>query len=336
MQARTRVFRLIATVLLNLVAADLSAEEPAECSARNSERATVAQIAANPDAYEGRCVAVDGTMQGSSIFESVDGVYLQPPDSLNPASSGLRIGLDNSHYSEGYRGVSILGRVQDCETVRNCAQASAGENEIVMISGYCHTFNGPYLWVHDLRYRRGQPFYRRMGSDARSNYGNLVAAPDQWWYRAKIASLASEFLLALQTNDRNKLADIHFRNVGEDDEDEEAAMLRFLLKDRQSPFFKIRTATTPPQQIILVERWELKEEESEEEYFATVCYCREKDCTGRWPIATFDADNLRTRPYACTQIEPYLTDKHLVPHFTTNIGNTGLAEPAAHVAPDRP
>ena len=65
-------------------------------------------------------------------------------------------------------------------------------------------------------------------------------------------------------------------------------------------------------------------------------YCREKDCTGRWPIATFDADNLRTRPYACTQIEPYLTDKHLVPHFTTNIGKTGLAEPAAHVAPDRP
>ena len=53
-------------------------------------------------------------------------------------------------------------------------------------------------------------------------------------------------------------------------------------------------------------------------------------------VATFDADNLRTRPYACTQIEPYLTDKHVVPHFTTNIGKAGLAEPAAHVAPVRP
>ena len=30
------------------------------------------------------------------------------------------------------------------------------------------------------------------------------------------------------------------------------------------------------------------------------------------------------------------TDKHLVPHFTTNIGKTGVAEPAAHAAPDRP
>jgi hypothetical protein len=85
-----------------------------------------------------------------------------------------------------------------------------------------------------------------------------------------------------------------------------------------------------------VDRWELNEQQSAEEYFATVCYCREKDCTGRWPIATFDADNLRTRPYACTQIGPYLTDKHLVPHFTTNIGKAGLAEPAAHVAPVRP
>jgi hypothetical protein len=197
----------------------------------------VAQIATNPKAYEGHCVAIDATMQGISLFENVDGVYVQPPDSLNPASSGLRIGLAGAslQYSESYRRVSILGSVQDCETVRNCVQASAGENEVVMISGYCHTSNGPYLWVHELRSHRGQPFYRRMGSDARSDYGNLVPAPDEWWYRAKIASLASEFLLALQTNDRNKLADIHFRNVGEDDEDEEAAMLRFLLKDRHSP-----------------------------------------------------------------------------------------------------
>jgi hypothetical protein len=270
---------------------------------------------------------VDGTMQGMSIFESVDGVYQQSPDSLNPASSGLRMGLAGAsvRYSESYRRVSILGRVQDCETVRNCVQAAAGENEIVMISGYCHTSNGPYLWVHKLRTHRGQPFYRRMGNDARSDYGNLVPAPDAWPYRAKVASLAGEFLRALQTRDRDKLADIHFRNVGEDDEDEEAAVLRFLLKDRRSPFASIRTATTAPQQIILMERSML--DDPEQEYFSTVCFCREKDCTGRWPIATFDADNLPARPYACTRIEPFLTDGHMVPHFTTTLATGGLAEP---------
>lgn len=344
MRARTRFFRVSATVLLVACASAISAagadssaqKKAADCSAGNSERATVAQIAANPGAYEGHCVAVDATMQGNSLFENVDGVYLQWPDSGNPASSGLRIGLDNAHYSESYRRVSVLGRVQDCETVRNCVYSSAGENEFVMITGYCHSYNGPYLWVHNLRYHRGQPFVRRLGSDARSDYGDLVPAPEEWWYRAKVTSLASEFLVALQTRDRNKLADIHFRNVGEDDEESEGEMLRFLLKDRQSPFASIRTATTPPQQIILVERSQFEEEESADDYFATVCFCREKDCTGRWPIATFDADNLPTRPYACTQIEPYLTDKRMVPHFTTNIGKVGLAEPDPPGAPGRP
>ncbi len=58
------------------------------------------------------------------LFESVDGVYLQPPDGLNPASSGFRLGLD--HFSPelngAYRHVSILARVQDCETMRDIVQ----------------------------------------------------------------------------------------------------------------------------------------------------------------------------------------------------------------------
>lgn len=330
MQVQARLFGLIATVLLSVAVADASAqEEPAECSARNSEPATVAQIAAKPDAYEGRCVAVDGTMRGTTLFDSVDGVYLEPTDSTNPASSGLRIGLDNVSRQdwESYRHVSVVGRVQDCETVRNCLHASAAENEFVMITGYCHYYDGPYLWVRDLRSRRGEPFMRRMGNDARSDYGDLMPAPDDWLYRAKIETLASEFLRALQTNDRDELANIHFRNVGLEWDDDEAEMLRFLLKDRRSPFSTIRTATTPPQQIILVERSLLDEGPSEENYTATVCFCREKSCTGRWPIATFDADNVASRPYACTRIEAYLSDQRIVPHFTTHIGKGGLAEP---------
>jgi hypothetical protein len=336
MKVRTRLFRAIATIGVlasmsapGIAAADAPSEdEPAECSSRNSERATVAQIAANASAYQGRCVAVDATMRGRSLFDSVDGVYLQPTDSLNPSSSGLRIGLDNisRRNVEGYRSVSILGRVQDCETIRNCVYASLAENEVVMISGYCHSHNGAYLWVHDLRFRRGQAFERRMGSYARSDYGDLVAAPDDWPFRTKVAALASEFLQALRTSDRDKLANIHFRNVGLEREDDEAELLQFLLKDRQSPFRTIRTATTSPQQIFLLERSRLESPESED-FGAVVCFCREKDCTGRWPIARFDADNVPTRPYACTQIEPYAFNSRDVPHFSTQFGKSGLVEP---------
>ena len=302
---RARFLRTVAAVFFCLAAADLSAEaKTAECSASNSERATVAQIATNPGAYEGRCVAVDGTRSGTTLFDSVDGVYVMPTDPTNPASSGLRIGLDNVSRQdrESYRHVAVVGRVQDCETMRNCLYASAAENEFLMITGYCHHHNGPYLWVRDLRFRRGPPFQRRMGSDARSDYGNLMPAPADWLYRTKIEALANEFLRALQSGDRDELANIHFRNVGLEWEDDEADMLRFLLKDRRSPFSSIRTATTPPQQIILVDRSLQDEDPAEEEYTATVCFCRETDCTRRWPIATFDADNVR---FQAVRVHPH-------------------------------
>ena len=334
MLTSTAPIRAMATLLMAclpaIVAADTSTEQkPEECSARNSERATVEQIATDPEKYAGHCVAVDATMQGWSLFDSVDGVYVQPADSLDPSSSGLRLGLDHirDHYSERYRGVSIIGRVQDCETIRNCVYSSVGENEIVFISGYCHTKNGAYLWVNDLRFRRSPAFKRQTSSNGRDDYGDLTVAPDHWLNLGSITTLANDFVKALQSSDADKLADIHFRNVGLEWDDDEAAMLKFLLKDRRSPFNEIRTATTSPQQIILVDRSSLEDEQSTGEYSATVCFCRESDCTGRWPIASFDADNVPSRPYACTRIESYVDGQRVVPHFTTEIGTGGLAEP---------
>jgi hypothetical protein len=321
---------VVACLPATMLAAETSTEnKPVKCSVHNSARATVEQIATDPDQYQGHCVAIDGTMQGSSLFDSVDGVYVQPTDSMDPSSSGLRLGLDHidDYYSDRYRGVKIVGRVQDCETVRNCVHSSAGEDEIVFISGYCHSNDGAYLWVTDLRFRRSPVFKRQTGSSGRDDYGDLIVAPANWLNLKSITTLANDFLKALQSSDANKLADIHFRNVGLQWEDDEATMLKFLLNDRRSPFNAIRTATTPPQQIILLDRSSLADEQSSDQYSATVCFCRESDCTGRWPIASFDADNIRSRPYACTRIDSNVHGQQVVPRFTTEIGTEGLAEP---------
>src|SRR5689334_5808387 len=74
------------------------------CTIQNSELATVPGIAAHPEKYRSRCVAIDGVMEGLYLFESVDGVYLRPRDGLDPSSSGFRLGLDNlqSHVSDDY------------------------------------------------------------------------------------------------------------------------------------------------------------------------------------------------------------------------------------------
>lgn len=98
------MLRLIAVVLL-VISAPAIAAKTCCCTTRNSERATVPQIVADPEKYAGRCVVVEGVMQRMFLFESVDGVYLQARDSLDPTSSGFRLGLDNmsGRFSDRYQ-----------------------------------------------------------------------------------------------------------------------------------------------------------------------------------------------------------------------------------------
>jgi hypothetical protein len=324
------VLKWIFTAWLLVTASMARSDEPVRCSAQNSELATVPSIAAEPERYLGKCVALSGVMQRFFLFESVDGVYLQPREPLNPSSSGFRLGLDHISevFSEEYRHVAITGRVQDCEAVRGAVDASVGPNEIVLISGYCHYYNGAYVWVDELEPRRGRPFDRRMGSYERKDYGDLEPAPQNWPHRATVEALAEQFLQALRTRDRERLAGLHFRDVGLEWEDDEEALLRFLLA-RDSPFADVRDGRAPPEQMILVERASLEPDADDDNYSAIVCFCREPSCAGRWPIASFDADNVRARPFVCTDVHPYIVYRRVdrVPHFTTQIGSGGLAEP---------
>ena len=330
MSSRVAVLRvlwvavLVVTGLLAVDHALAAAEAPAECSERNSERTTVAAIDADPSKYESHCVAVDGVMQRTMLFANVDGVYLRPRDTLNPATNGLTLGLDHidRHFSWRYRHVSIVGRVQDCETVRAMVREMDQQNGTVsMVSGYCHYFSGPYVYVRHLQFRPGPPLRRQMEHSGLNDYGDLVPAPTDWPGRARVEALASEFLAALRSSDRNKLIDMHFVD-GDPTPDEESALLKLLLRGSDSPFASIRTSRTDPQQIILIHR-----PQDDLDYSSFVCFCREKSCDGRWPIATFDADNIAARPYACTQVGPFRAGKEFVPFLTTERGLGGLAEP---------
>lgn len=154
------------------------------CDARNSVPATVAEIAANPQQYKLRCVAITGVIHGIYVSDTVDGVYVQPRERGNPSSNGLTLGLDDirGHVSDEFRHVSILGRVEDCNSLRRIVVSPEGD--ILMTLGYCHYFSGPFLWVKDLRYRRGPPIERRMNSCDRKDYGDLQPAPEDCPRRA--------------------------------------------------------------------------------------------------------------------------------------------------------
>jgi len=298
----------------------------ANCERRDALRVTVTQVAGNPDAYMNKCVLIDGVMYGHSLFETVDGVYVRSPDALDDTKSGLRLGVDGARARArpGYRHVTLLGRIQDCEVIRQCVEAAAGPDEVVMVGGFCHTAYGPFVSIEDLEFHGGAPFFRQMGDAHPANYGDIEPVPANWPHRAKIEALAGKFLAALRARDRHTLADIHFRNVGLEWPDDEAQMLHFLLDDPKSPFAALRTSTNAPQTVVLSYR---QPDEGEDDFSAFVCFCREPDCTDRWPIASFDADNVAGRPYACTTIEPYLSDGHDIPHFRTPAMKAGLVEP---------
>ena len=184
---------------------------PTTCTVRNSVPASVSEIATHPESYRSQCVVTRGVMLSAILFANVDGIYVQPPDSSSPASSGLRLGLDN---------------------------------------------------IKDLM---------------------RLHFPD---------------------NDRRR-------------PDDERDLLDFLLGSH-SPFEVLNS-----EHVILIDGITY---DDPAEYRAIVCFCRVGSCSGRWPIASFDADNLPDRPYACSKIQTHLAGGKYTQAFDTPEETIGLAE----------
>ena len=303
------------------------------CTASVATRASVVQVAQQPDRFMGKCVRIDAVMNGLFLYENVDGLYLSDREGLNPSSNGARLGLDDQRpgrlADRGYRRANVVGRVQDCDTVRSAVHASVGQNEIVMVTGYCHYFYGAYLWVEQARDEGPATFVRRLPGAARDGYGNLQSAPADWLYRSMVEAAGHDFLAALRAGDETTLATLHYGSEVEYAKDDLPSLLRFLLRDRTSPFAAIRASKSAPQTVVLIDRDGIPGDTGSG-YESTICYCRERDCTNRWPIADFDVDNLPARPYACTTFGPYLVYRQgQEVRFTTPRKRYGLLEPQA-------
>jgi hypothetical protein len=233
----------------------------------------------------------------------VDGLYQRERDILDPTSNGGRLGLNdpngrlNAVERAELRFSTVVGSVGDCDAFHDFAQSLADtEGRILLISGYCHSHGGIFLEVASARIGKTAKFKRQMGRAAGVNYGDLKPASEAWRHRVKVDQIVKRFLDALRSKDRNKL----LLQIGSFP-NEKHELLRLLLSDRRSVFSELRSGTGDPQRINLLWR---DDEPSDENDDTTpiVCFCRESDCTGRWPIAQFDADNLPSRPYACMQV----------------------------------
>jgi hypothetical protein len=321
---------LLALVLLPAA----QAGNPRPCDADRAERATVAQIVADADAWYGRCVAVPALKEGLRLYAGVEAYYRARGRIADPAADPQAwsgVGLDNprllrGRIREGFSAVTAIGRVQDCEEMSAAVEASLGPDQIGWVAGYCHYSSGPVIWLRELRHVRRLAPLRHMGERARAAYGDLALAPADWPHHEHVTGRAEAFLTALRDGDRRAFAELHDGgvNLGRS---HEAARFAF---SPSSPFAEIARAEDPPQMSIFVDRAVQAENppRRHDAVSATVCFCRSADCTGIWPIARIDADNRRARPYACTRLTPYILLGRTEQIFITEQGERGLAEPA--------
>ena len=213
-------------------------------------------------------------------------------------SDGGVLGLDGKR-PPSWRTTRITGRVQDCGEMRQAVEAGAPPGSLYMISGYCHYWSGAYLRVVAHRDQGPNRLYRAVDNLS----GDMEPVPAEWPHRAMADDYRGRFLKALKAGDTAALGVLHTPYVENPEEGLEAAQA---ILARRSIFSEIRRSVGDPQTVYLTYRDLDEQDRAREGYRVTMRFCREADCTGRWPVDGRDVKGLASHPYACTELTPWL------------------------------
>ena len=118
-----------------------------KCSLARAKRVNLRTLAAEPDKWMGKCVALDGYWEGPAIFDDVGGRRPQYARSMDvPADRRVGIyGNDKLWASAPTRPVAITA----VGVAGRCEGLARGDN--VMVLGYCHYTGGAYLAATEMR-----------------------------------------------------------------------------------------------------------------------------------------------------------------------------------------
>lgn len=146
---------LAALVFVTCSAADRAqADEPPACVAAIAQSTTVREVASSQAAWLGRCVKIRGVSIGHLLFEKradIDRTF-----TLDPSATGRALGLDweQPRQRRSNRGrVTVVGHVGDCQEARDIAHSLDTPDVIVLVRGYCHSFDGAYVRVIEVSKR---------------------------------------------------------------------------------------------------------------------------------------------------------------------------------------
>lgn len=275
----------------------------AVCTAGNSERATVGAIAADPAAWTGRCVVVEGLYSNERVFADIDAIYGVNDHVVGGFVDGL------GALRGAWRG-EFVGRVMDCaaaeETLLTAQLRAPGISLHERVLG-CVKQEGPFLMFMSHGELSPSGLTRRMPG---AKGGDLTVAPGGWDHTAAVTQRADAFAAAMRSGDVAALAAL----LGD------AYRAERLLADDSSALMLLKKDAGAP--VLFMDR-----DSGADEIAAEACWCTQQSCGKLWPIDSRDADNEPTRPYACLRVEGVKRDGSWRYRLDASHDVSGLPEP---------
>lgn len=268
---------LLALGLASATHAQPPAGAPRVCAPTNSEKATVAAIAADPAAWMGKCVSVEAIYSGERLNVDADAIY-----GVNDNSIGGYV--DGKGDVGGAWTGTFTGRVADCAVAEEDLLTGLLRSPGISLHGRtlgCLEPKGPFLVFMTHAGMEPAGIKRRLPGE---KGGDLVAVGETWSHFDAVTDVAYDFANAFDIGWPDGLI------VG-------IYEAQRLLEGNGSVFDKAKPLAERPLTVFLDE-----DDTVAETFVAEACFCLKTDCTKLWPIDSRDADNQPTRPYACVRV----------------------------------
>lgn len=308
---------------------------------------TIEAVRSDYAAWGGKCVTLRGIAVGIRLYADREAT-IEPPTA--PWGEGVRRSIvlyPRSGFSFGRapRLVDVVGKIGSCKAQNDIVGAMqvASPDQIIMVSGYCHTSLEAYVEPVEVRRLSSDSITRLSEAEVSADRRELVDAPADLPDLAKYVASARELAAALATGNELVYRRLRYPEV-QDDIDKlngkgAPGWLRSRMREARADFRAIgglrrAFAAIHPlgarSQRILLDRRNLQafHEDGEAPAHFIVCWCRTADCAGRWPVRAFDADNMPDRPYLCVKMTDYLIFREgTVPFAEVDSETAGFAEP---------
>lgn len=339
---------LAAAAFWMLVPTASIAAPAARCVAARAEPASIEAIRSDYPAWRGRCVRLRGIQHGRRLYVDRRALIEPFPGYGEQVRRSIFLyGLGRRRDTSRPKRVEVIGTLGSCgdQNAALAAMQADRPDEILMLSGYCHTSLEDYIEPVARRVLSSAPIPRLIEAEVPAGDRALVDAPADTPDLAVHRDAARALVAAVVAGDEAAYRRLRRPEV-QDEVDKlggkpAPAWLRAELREGHAQFIAsaalrkdlaaVRRLATPER--VMLDRDELeasREAGNGPPGIFTICWCRTADCAGRWPVAASDADNGPARPYVCARTNDYMRGPSAgtALQVVMDVAPNGFAEPA--------